>query len=238
MSKLLLISALDREVAPLVAGWKRSERIEQNRKVVFFENDRAIAAYAGMGVISARIAADAAFKHAGSKAEAIISVGLAGALKPELKVGDIMQPCVIRDAVDNLKIQTPLGKGTLVTASSVASREYKQQLAAQFQADAVDMEAYAVADVAQVYGVPFAAIKAISDELDFNMPPLNRFVTPDGQFRTGAFAFHVATRPWLIPDTMALGRHSSVAVAALTKRLQNVVSDGPKSLYNIGNSTQ
>jgi adenosylhomocysteine nucleosidase len=238
MSRLILISALDREIAPLVRGWKRSERVEQKRKVVFFENEKAIVAYAGMGVISARIAADSAYKHAGSDVSAMISVGLAGALKPELKVGDTIQPAIVRDAVDNLKIETRLGKGTLVTASSVASREYKQQLASQFQADAVDMEAYAVADVAQVYGVPFAAIKVISDELDFEMPPLNRFVTPDGEFRTAAFAFHVATRPWLIPSTMALGKNSSKAVESLCARLQKVVSDGPKSLYNIGNSSQ
>jgi len=212
--------------------------MEQQRKVVFFETDSAIAAYAGIGVVSARIAADSAYKLAGSSASALISIGLAGALKPQLKVGDIVQPAVIRDAVDNLKIETRLGKGTLVTASVVASRAYKQQLAEQFQADAVDMEAYAVADVAQVYGVPFAAIKAISDELHFEMPPLNRFVTPEGQFRTGAFALHVAARPWLLSQTMVLGRNSATAIAALTKRLQNVVSDGPKSLYNIANSSQ
>lgn len=237
MSKILLISALDRELAPLVRGWKRSERVEKKRKVVFFETDNAIAAYAGMGVISARIAADAAYKFSGTRASAIISVGLAGALKPDLKVGDIVQPAIIREAVDNLMIETRLGKGTLVTASTVASREYKQQLASQFLADAVDMEAYAVADVAQVYGVPFAAIKAISDELGFEMPPLNRFITSEGQFRTGAFALHIVARPWLIPDTLVLGRNSAVAIEALTKRLQKVVSDGPKSLYNRGNSS-
>lgn len=237
MSKLLLISSLDREIAPLVRGWKRSERVEQKRKVVFFESDNAIAAYAGMGVISARIAADSAYKYACSNVAAMVSAGLAGALKPELNVGDILQPAVVRDAVDNLKIETRLGKGTLVTASSIASRDYKQQLAAQFQADAVDMEAYAVADVAQVYGVPFAAIKVISDELDFEMPPLNRFVTPDGEFRTAAFAFHVATRPWLIPATVALGKNSAKAVESLCARLQKLVNDGPKSLYNIGNSS-
>ncbi len=40
-------------------------------------------------------------------------------------------------------------------------------LAKKYQADAVDMEAYSVADVARIYSIPFRAIKVISDESRF-----------------------------------------------------------------------
>ena len=50
------------------------------------------------------------------------------------------------------------------------------------------MEAAAVAAVAQERGIEFAAVKAISDELDFVMPPVGRFVDADGKFETARFA--------------------------------------------------
>ena len=48
----------------------------------------------------------------------------------------------------------------------------------------VDMEGAAVAQVAKEHGLEFAAVKAISDDADFPMPPLNRFIDENGKFAT------------------------------------------------------
>ena len=47
------------------------------------------------------------------------------------------------------------------------------------------MEAAAVAKGAEARGLPFAAVKVISDELAFPMPPMERFVAGDGSFQSG-----------------------------------------------------
>ena len=52
-----------------------------------------------------------------------------------------------------------------------------------------------------------SAIKAISDEADFDMR-LSQFVTADGQFRETAFALHAAVRP-RCGEGDALGRNSA-----------------------------
>ena len=64
----------------------------------------------------------------------------------------------------------------------------------KYGADVVDMEAAAVAQVARERGLEFAAVKSISDEADFEMPPMNRFID-DGKFDTRRFLVYVALHP-------------------------------------------
>jgi hypothetical protein len=85
------------------------------------------------------------------------------------------------------------------------------------------MEAFAVADVARVYGVPFIAIKSISDELDFKLPPLGRFISAEGQFRTGQFILWTLMRPWCWQTVIQLGRNSAAAVQSLSQALENTI---------------
>lgn len=231
-NKLIIVAALEREVAPLVAGWSFQTIASQNREVRMFENEHALVTFAGIGTVNARIAAGAAYHHAQHRAAGFISAGLAGALIPELEVGEIFTPAAVIDDVDGGQIPTSGGDGVLVTASSVAGVEAKRAMATRHRARAVDMEAYAVADVARIYGVPFTAVKAISDELDFPLPPLGRFVSETGQFQTGRFALYAAMRPWLWPTVMALGRNSAKATENLCARLAQMIEQHAAGLYN------
>jgi uridine phosphorylase len=224
MKRVLIIAALPRELEPLTRGWKRREFTAQNRNVTLWESDHGIAACAGIGGISARIATDAAYKAAAAEASLIVSAGLAGALTPDLRVADIVQPATVTDGVDGLSIDTAEGSGTLITSGAIATAPDKESLA-RSGAGAVDMEAFAVADVARVYGVPFIAIKSISDELDFKLPPLGRFISPEGQFRTGQFVVWTLLRPWCWQTVIQLGRNSAAAVRSLTQALENTVQN-------------
>jgi adenosylhomocysteine nucleosidase len=76
-----------------------------------------------------------------------------------------------------------------------------------------------VARLARANGLEFKAIKAISDEADFEVEGLSRFATTGGQFREGAFALHAALRPLMWGKVIALGRNSSKALGALTEVL-------------------
>jgi adenosylhomocysteine nucleosidase len=145
----------------------------------------------------------------------VISAGFAGALERDLAIGSIQTPRCVIDASDGSRTDTGTGAGVLVTAQSVAGPGQKLKLAKAFSGQAVDMEAAAVARGAQARGVRFIAVKAISDESDFAMPPTERFVSPEGHFQTGQFLTFTAIRPWLWPKMIRLARNASHASRAL-----------------------
>src|SRR4051812_38988487 len=195
----------------------------QNRTIRIYEKDDTLIAFGGIGGNSARIAADAAYSHAQRNVSLMISAGLAGALVPELKVGDVFIPESIIGDSDNNTIETASGMGTLVTVGAIAGAAHKKLFANKYHAQAVDMEAFAVADVARIYNVPCIAMKAISDELDFDLPPLGRFVTDTGDFRTGAFIAYAAVRPWIWPAVARLNKNSNLAIDRLCVALDQTV---------------
>jgi len=223
MSKLAIIAADAVEVSPLVRGWKPSQTIAQRHNVKIFENGNAVVGLAGMGPIPARIAADTIYKHCSGDVSAFFSVGFAGALSPKLQVGDLVEPKKIICAADETVIINSTGQGTLISAGAVAGIDSKAMMARQFGGDAVDMEAYSVADVARIYGVQFRAVKVISDEVDFPMPPMGRFIDDLGRFHKTSFAIYAALRPWIWADVSRLARNSSKATQALCERLQQEI---------------
>jgi adenosylhomocysteine nucleosidase len=221
MSRIAFIAAMQREVAPLIRGWKVREIEHAGRHYRLFENGRAVLICGGIGADAARRATEAVIEAAGPAR--VVAVGFAGALDATMKVADVLEPRVVINAADSARTETGSGRGTLVSFATVADREQKQRLGKAYSAAAVDMEAAAVAQGAQVRGVEFAALKAISDGADFSMPAMDRFVSSDGQFRSVRFALHVAARPWLWAPTMALGRNSTRASRALCAAIASYV---------------
>ena len=150
---------------------------------------------------------------------ALISAGLAGACDPALRVGDVVRAGVVIDSRTGESFADAEFKQVLVTSHAIASVREKARLRASYHADAVDMEAATVARLARAHGLAFRAVKAISDEADFELDGLAKFATADGQFREAAFAMHAAVRPALWGKVIGLARNSGKAVAALTEAL-------------------
>ena len=82
------------------------------------------------------------------------------------------------------------------------------------------MEAAAVARIARAQDLPFSAIKAISDAHDFELPDLDKFSTPDGQFREAAFGMHLALHPGLWKSVAALAKGSKLAAHNLRQAVE------------------
>jgi adenosylhomocysteine nucleosidase len=215
--KVAIVAALERELRPLVRRWPVRRRSHEGREFQFFEGDAAVAVCGGIGAAAARRVAEAVIQL--YQPELLISAGFAGALQPDVHVGDVLMPGRVIDSSDGSRTDTGIGEGTLVSFDSVANAEQKAKLARAYSAQAVDMEAAAVARAAAVHGVRFLACKAISDSRDFHMPPVARFVTPDGEFHAAKFALHVALRPWLWPTAARLGRNSRLAADRLCRAL-------------------
>jgi len=162
----------------------------------------------------------------------IYSVGFAGSLDTMLKVGAVIQPAEVIDARDGSRVGVNGGTGLLVSFGSVAGPAQKAKLQESFGAQAVDMEAAAVARAAQLRGVEFRAVKSISDEFDFWFPATEQFVDSTGSFQQGRFAVYAALRPWLWPKLRTLAVNSNLAsralcdwLAALLDRMANAVPE-------------
>ena len=229
MPTLAIVAALEREVTPLIKTWRPTDQPYAGRPFRFFETANAVLVCGGIGPGPARRAAEAII--ALYSPSMIYSAGFAGAATRSLKAGDILIPRRVVNAQDGSSVDTATGEGTLVTFDAVASPEQKSKLAASFAAQAIDMEAAAVAQAARARGIPFAAIKAISDANDFALPPMENFITPTGEFRTSQFAFFLLSRPWLWPTAIRLARNSAKSARALSSHLHEIIDSQAQSPY-------
>jgi adenosylhomocysteine nucleosidase len=221
MSRVAIVAALEREVRPLVKEWRVNKKVFDGRRFRFFEKDDSVVVCGGIGAEAARRAAEAVIAIYAPKL--IYSAGFAGALDPALKVGDVVRPRHVVNAGDGSSMNLDQGEGVLVSFGSVASPEQKAKLRNSFGAQAVDMEAAAVARAAEARGIGFAVVKVISDEFDFSFPSMERFVDSDGQFLRGRFAWFSALRPWLWPQVARLARNSNCASLALCRWLRAMI---------------
>ncbi len=224
MSRVAIISALPREIAPLVRDWKQPE----NNDVGIWTSGDHMVVCAGMGTVCVTRAADAAIKRG---ADTLVSAGYAGGLSDAAHAASLWTPAIVIDAATGERFATGIGRGTLVSVEMVAGVASKKSLAEKFGGDIVDMEAAAVARHAERCGVSFYAVKAVSDTRDVRMPDMQRF-TRNGQFLSGRFGIYMAIRPWLWPVVARLGRDSARAVRALNAELQQWIdAGGPPPKY-------
>jgi adenosylhomocysteine nucleosidase len=215
---------MERELLPLVHGWKAVNFHHENRGYRAYENNNVVALAAGIGARAASRAANAAVAQ--YQPALLVSAGFAGALIRSLKVGNVISPNVIVDAANGNEYRCDAGGGVLVSATEISGGASKQDLAQRFHALAVDMEAAAVAEIARSHQIGFRCVKAISDEADFVLPPLNDFVNAEGNFRSARFALWASIRPWRWPQVIALGRNSHKAAKALCNWLRQSLASG------------
>ena len=218
MPELALVAALEREIRPLVRRWRVEEREYAGRRFRFFESERCVAVCGGIGPEAARRATEAIISL--YRPAVVESVGFAGALESGLRVGQVIEVGQVVDARDNSRTDTGSGSETLITFPSIAGPEQKAKLAAAYQAQVVDMEAAAVAKAAEARRIRFAAVKVISDEADFSLPVMDRFIGAEGEFHSARFALYAAVRPWLWGTVLRLTRNSNLAAKHLSLYLE------------------
>jgi adenosylhomocysteine nucleosidase len=139
-----------------------------------------------------------------------------------------MEPTLIVDAKTGERFECERASGpqrVLVTTEAIAGVREKARLHESYGASLVDMEAAAIARLAQARGLRLRAIKGVSDAHDFEMESMSRFADARGQFRTAAFALHTVLRPQTWSAAMRLGRDSNRALAQMTAALRAVVQE-------------
>lgn len=216
--KLAIIAALEHELRPLIKHWTQTHASHDGRDFTFYESSYAVAVCSGIGPEPGRRASEAIIAQ--YSPALLISAGIAGALTPDLKVGETIFPAIVLDArdssrhptaIENAPIgATPLAKTIVVSSPEIAGAGQKRKLGKAYSAHAVDMEGASVALAAEAHGLPFIAIKTISDEVDFELPEMMPFFR-DGQFQTASFVLHISIRPWLWLRVFRLARNTKLA---------------------------
>lgn len=110
-------------------------------------------------------------------------------------------------------------RGTIIGRDRImASPAEKAALCAETGALAVDMESHVAARVAARHGLPFAAIRVISDTAHDALPPAALVgMNPDGSMALGRVLLSLARNPAQLPALIRTGRHAEVAFRTLGK---------------------
>jgi adenosylhomocysteine nucleosidase len=232
MPRVGIVTAMATEVWPLLRNWRKNPHPWQNRPrvghpVEFFESEDAVLLCGGIGYEAGKRAAEAVIEYA--KPDVLIATGLAGGLKPEWTLGRTMVAAEVVDEATGRRFQTAYGEGTVVSSREIARVGKKRELAARFAADVVDMEGAAVAEVAEAHGLPFLAVKAVMDDMDFELPPLQDFVDAAGHFQHARFGLWAVWHPrwWLA--TAQLKIRTDRAAAALAMKLREVIAEAQRA---------
>jgi len=223
MTRVAIIAAFPNELKPFVRGWPQSSRNNVHFWAQRDSEEEWIAACAGAGQ-QAATRAFAALEE-GGPIDLVFSVGWAGALAPELAPGTAHNVAGVIDVRTGERFRCDAGAGPLWLATSprVADAAEKQRLAAAYGASLVDMEAAAIARLAQMRGIPFYCVKGISDGYTDKLPDFNCFIAANGQFKLARFILFVLPRPWHWLALARMGENSRMAAQAIKKSLLEIL---------------
>jgi uridine phosphorylase len=161
-----------------------------------------------------------------SDVQLVIGAGLAGALSPELRPGE-----VVVDARGNGAGLPPLGNaymGKIYTSKElVAGPPGKAELYASTHCVAVDMETDLMAGFAAARGAAFLAIRGISDTAQEKLDPAMLTLIDDaGRPRIGRAMGLLLRHPSKLAPMLRLQRASALAMENVVETAKRVVASG------------
>jgi adenosylhomocysteine nucleosidase len=161
-------------------------------------------------------------------ARGVISIGIAGALSPQLRPGDLVVAAAIlaggkrfpADGEWSARLVTRLPGSMLAliagTNELIATAAQKARMFDATGAQAADMESHIAAEVAQSLGLPFAGLRIVADAATSDLPACASVaLTPEGKVNLAAVLGSVVKGPGQIPQIVRMARESNAAFAAL-----------------------
>lgn len=165
-------------------------------------------------------------------ARGILSFGICGALSPELEIGSVVvgAEIVCRDErrqpdevwTDILTSTCDAATGVVAGSDSVLLTETaKAALHLDTGAIAADMESHIVARVAAERRLPFAVLRAVSDDAHHALPPAAAFaLNTEGRVDYSAVMLSLIDDPSQINALIRTARDTSTAMKALLRCLE------------------
>ncbi len=230
-----IVSALPIEMGAFLDRCER-QRKYSGGEFVFrggrYDGIRIVVVESGLGFAKARRATQALLEA--HTPPWLLSCGFAGALRSDMKIGDIViadSLCDTHGQQLSVDVHMPadpehgLFVGRMLTIDHMVRKvEEKQALAEQFDAIAVEMESLAVAQVARETGTRFLTVRTISDDLTADLPPeVLSVVGSTGTMRLGAALGSIWKRPSSVKEMWQLRESASKAAEQLASFLDGVV---------------
>lgn len=234
--KVLVTFAVDDEFAP----WRRLrnfQRIEEEKDVEAYRSSvgglEICALLTGIGGKKAWVNATRIIW--GGDIDLCISSGLAGGLRAEHLVGEV----VVARQVEAMswKLRLPCDSDMVEMAIRSGAKEVQLMYSVDRVivdaneknelgkiADVVDMESGDILYEARAFGGRVVAIRAVSDSSDEDMPiDFNRVVTKDGDVSIRRVLGEIIKRPSTLPSLVRFGRQSRAAAEKLAVVLDRYV---------------
>ena len=247
---IALIAALQLEIQPLL---RRLDGIDRHRVGGF---PVALGQFAGKPVV---VCQSGLGRRAGEasqlvleryRPQAAVSFGVAGALSPQLRAGDIVlceRVCsaarpnagalscdssllaAAQKAGEETRMRVTVGSA-LTLGHVAATPAAKAGLAESTGLDIVEMEGHWVAQAAQAAGVPFLAVRAVLDEAADALPEIPGFVDGDGRTHRLRLLPYLVRRPLALPALIRLAGKERHAVQNLGRFMEAFVASLDGSL--------
>ena len=149
----------------------------------------------------------------------LVSIGFCGGLQPSLHAGDIFVATEV-SGVGPALAPTVLGRskrGNLLSIDRVVSTAAEKIELGKAGADAVEMEAAAVAIRARDWKLPFYAVRVVTDTCAETFPlEFNQMRGEDGRFSRARILGAALRRPFAVfPELIKLNRTTKRAARAL-----------------------
>jgi len=173
-------------------------------------------------------ATDRALNWLPYRPKVIISAGYCGALREHFRVGDIL---LANEVVDTSGGRWPVTwpavsqNGRLLTAAALAADPVqKRQLGQDYNAAAVDMETARVARWCAEQDIPFASVRAVSDDLQTALSPQLVALLSGGRVSPLRLLASVARQPRLVGELWRLAQNTRLASARLALALGELLT--------------
>ena len=217
---LAFVAAERREFAGVLAHAERVVRPDwpiQFARLVWLNGKAAALVANGPGPKLAGEAADMVRGH--EDLTGLVSTGFCGALNPALKLCDIF---VATEVLGSGRALAPANAGssyqtgTLLSIDRVASTAAEKAELRKTGADAVEMEAAAIAPRAREWNLPFYCVRVVTDTSDESFPlDFNQMRDADGRFDRAMILRTLIRKPAALPPLMGLNRRTNRAAKAL-----------------------
>ena len=230
--RILVTFAVEAEFAP----WRKLRDFKRTTTagVVYFSTQFA---GAELDVFLTGIAGKSAWLEAAtalydSEIDVCISSGLAGGLRPEHKIGEILVADKVVAAARDLSafsepslVESAVAMGAKKTVfysadHVVLAAAEKRELGAF--ADAVEMESCGVLTEAGLFAAKTVAVRAISDTSEEDLPlDFNKVTNDSGDVSLARVLGEVVSAPGSIPALMRFGQRSRFAAQSLANFLEH-----------------
>ncbi|MEX0683136.1 MAG: hypothetical protein WD904_12225 [Dehalococcoidia bacterium] len=236
---IAVFAAMESEVAACPAWMRGGEPKAVGRSTVI-EGDGALVCQTGIGREPARESAEAVLSV--FSPSVVLSVGLAGGLSPGVEVGEIVlcthvdheshrhsdveqtiypDPQLFDLAVEAANgLDLPVRTGTSITVDEAAWGPAEKAAHHAWRAhDIVEMESFWIAEAAVKRGLPFLAVRCISDSSNDTLPNLG-VMREDGTLDREKFMALLEERPEIAEQLSAIARNSRLTLQNLSAFLE------------------